>query len=314
MEIGSNFQKKHLICILGPTAVGKTALAIQLAQQFETEIISADSRQIYKYLDIGTAKPSQNELSLVKHHLINELEPNQDYNAALFEKDSLKISEEIFQERNVLILAGGTFLYVDALQNGLSPIPKINPKIRKQLQAELFEKGIEYLQIELKKNDPETFQKIDISNPQRMLRALEVFRGTGKPIVHFHRTQKQVQRNFQFHKIELQMPREILYNRINLRVEQMMESGLVDEVKQILERGFSRNLNALQTVGYKETIDFLENKHSLERAVELIKRNTRRYAKRQMTWLRNSEIDLRLSMNKSIWKIELEKFLQEGIV
>lgn len=274
-----------LIVVCGPTASGKTKLAIQLAKYFSAEIISADSRQVYKELKIGSAPPSEEELKEVKHHFIASRTLDEDYNAGAFEKDVLALLDKPFQENKYVILVGGSGLYIDAVCNGFDKVPSSFPEIRKQLQDLYEAEGIEQLQNKLKELDPDYYTKIDLSNPQRLIRSLEVCIGTGKPYS-LLREGKKNPRDFRIIKIGLELPREVLYKRIDARVDEMMKTGLLEEAKSLISK---KELNALQTVGYKELFDYLENKTTLDGAVDLVKRNSRRYAKRQLTWFRRDK-------------------------
>ncbi|WP_295810562.1 tRNA (adenosine(37)-N6)-dimethylallyltransferase MiaA [uncultured Apibacter sp.] len=276
---------KILFSIVGPTGIGKTSLSIILAQRLNTEIISCDSRQFYREMKIGTASPSLEELSLVSHHFINNLSIDQEYSVGDFEKDALKKISELFDKYNQLIMVGGSGLYEKAVNEGLDYFPDIDPNIRKELIKEFQEKGLDYLQDELKKNDPEYYAEVDCSNPTRMIRALEIFRGTGRPYSSF-RNNLLRKRNFSTVKIGLTAPREIIYDKINKRVDLMIENGLLEEVISLKNY---RHKNALQTVGYKELFEYLDGNISLEFAIEEIKKNSRRYAKRQLTWYRKDE-------------------------
>ncbi len=273
---------KILLILLGPTASGKTDLAISLAQRLGTEIISADSRQFYMELSIGTAKPSPEQLSAVKHHLIGHISVTEKYNISRFEQDVMKLLEKLFKKHDVVVLCGGSGLYIDAVCHGIDEQPEHDPAIRKVLQDHYKSKGISYLQDELLRLDPEYHRQVDLANPQRLIRALEVCLMTGKPYSSYRKGMKK-QRPFRIVKIGLDIPRERLIEKINLRAEKMIAGGLVEEARQNI--GF-RHLNALNTVGYKEIFEFLDGKCSLEEAVEKIKINTRQYAKRQMTWFR----------------------------
>ena len=276
---------KILFSIVGPTGIGKTSLSIILAQRLNTEIISCDSRQFYREMKIGTASPSLEELSLVSHHFINNLSIDQEYSVGDFEKDALKKISELFDKYNQLIMVGGSGLYEKAVNEGLDYFPDIDPNIRKELIKEFQEKGLDYLQDELKKNDPEYYAEVDCNNPTRMIRALEIFRGTGRPYSSF-RNNLLRKRNFSTVKIGLTAPREIIYDKINKRVDLMIENGLLEEVISLKNY---RHKNALQTVGYKELFEYLDGNISLEFAIEEIKKNSRRYAKRQLTWYRKDE-------------------------
>jgi tRNA dimethylallyltransferase len=272
--------KKFLVVIAGPTASGKTALAVELALLLKTEIVSADSRQFYKEMNIGTAKPTAEQLKRIKHHFVNSLSVKDDYNAGAFETDALKKLNEIFSESDTVILAGGSGLYIDAICNGFDRLPEHDENIRSEL-SELFKaKGIGALQEKLKNLDPEYYNTAELSNTHRVMRAIEVCLLTGKKFSQL-RSHKKANRNFSVLKIGLSVERKILYERINERVDQMMQGGLLEEAKQLFD---FRHYNSLQTVGYKELFTHLEEKISLDEAIELIKRNSRRYAKRQLTW------------------------------
>ena len=274
---------KQLIVIVGPTAIGKTALSIKLAQHLSTEIISADSRQFYQEMSIGTAKPSTEEMEGIKHHFINNTSIHKDYNAGIFEREAITTIENIFASKNKVIMVGGSGLYVDAVCKGLDSVPKKNEAIRADLESKLANQGIEILQQELKKLDPHFYHNTDLNNGQRLVRALEVCISSGKPYSYF-RNNEEKERNFEVVKIGLNSERSTVYRRINQRVDQMLENGLLEEVKQLHEY---KQLNALQTVGYKELFDFLDGKiETIDEAIETLKRNTRRFAKRQLTWFR----------------------------
>jgi tRNA dimethylallyltransferase len=278
----STQKNKTCIVLVGPTAIGKTAFAIQVAQHFNTQIISADSRQCFKELTIGVAKPSLQELNAVPHHFINLHSIHDEVNAGVFEKYALQKVEEIFSTNDIAVVVGGTGLYVKTFCQGIDNIPTIPMEIRNQINESYTQNGIEWLQQQIELLDTQYFAKGEIQNPQRLMRALEVVQFTGQSIINFQQQQKH-QRDFKIIKIGLQMPREDLYNRINSRVDVMLQNGLLEEVKNLLPH---KNLNALQTVGYTELFDFFDNKLSLDRAAELIKQNTRHYAKRQITWFK----------------------------
>jgi tRNA dimethylallyltransferase len=273
---------KTCIVLVGPTSIGKTAFAIQVAQHFNTQIISADSRQCFKELTIGVAKPSLQELNAVPHHFINSHSIHNEVNAGVFEKYALQKVEEIFSTNDIAVVVGGTGLYVKTFCQGIDNIPIIPMEIRNQINEGYTQNGIEWLQQQIELLDPQYFAKGEIQNPQRLMRALEVVQFTGQSIINFQQQQKH-QRDFKIVKIGLQMPREDLYNRINSRVDSMLQDGLLKEVKNLLPH---KNLNALQTVGYTELFDYFDNKISLDRAIEGIKQNTRHYAKRQITWFK----------------------------
>jgi tRNA dimethylallyltransferase len=272
------------VCIIvtGPTAVGKTALAIALAQHFNTSVVSADSRQCYKELNIGVAKPSPEQLQLVKHYFINSHSIDQELNAAIFEQYALNAVQEIFQTNRVAIMVGGTGLYIKAFCEGLDEIPAVSETMKETVRTRYEAKGLEWLQNEVKEKDPDYYASGEIQNPQRLIRALEVKLSTGKSIRQFQEGSKQ-KRNFGMIKIGLDLPRQELYNRINQRVDVMMNQGLLAEVVSLLPY---RRLNALQTVGYTELFDCLDKTITTDKAVESIKKNTRHYAKRQLTWFR----------------------------
>ena len=276
---------KILYVVCGPTAVGKTDFAIELAEQLGTEIISADSRQLYREIPIGTAQPSAKQLDRVKHHFIASRSIQDDYNAGMFERDALALLDELFRKYNAVVCCGGTGLYIKALCEGLDELPEADESIREQLINRLQNEGLESLQKQLKALDPIHFEKMDTQNPQRVMRALEVCLSTGKPFSSFHGSEK-AERPFTIKKIGLELPREELYNRINFRVDQMLEHGWLEEDKAVFDQ---RHLNALNTVGYKELFAYLEGEMTLEEATEKIKINTRRFAKRQLTWFKRDE-------------------------
>lgn len=279
-------KSNQLISIIGPTGIGKTAVAIDVAQYFQTDIISCDSRQFYKEMRIGTASPTDKELNAATHHFIGHLSIADNYSVGDFEKDALQKCNDLFlAKKNPLVLVGGSGLYEKALTEGLDEFPTIDPKIRMELNQELNENGLEKLQQELSEVDPDYFQTMDQQNPVRVIRALEIYRGSGKTFSSF-RQKKSTPRNFKIIRIGLELPREELYQRINLRVDKMIESGLIKEAESLYE---FRQLNSLQTVGYRELFDHFEKKYSLDFAIEEIKKNSRRYAKRQMTWYRKDK-------------------------
>lgn len=280
-----HLNKNYLICIVGPTAVGKTSNAIKVAQFFETEIISADSRQFYKELEIGTAKPNDDELAQAKHYLVNSLSIHDEYDVGKFEREALAIINTIHAKHSLAIMVGGSGLFVDAVCYGLDEFPEVKPGLRDELNAELKNKGLAPLVEELKMNDPEYFQTVDVHNPQRIIRALEVIRSTGRKFSSF-RNKARKERPFEVIKIGLTMDRDKLYERIDQRMDIMLAQGLIEEAKQFLP---FQHLNALQTVGYQEIFPYLEGEYDYEEAVRLLKRNSRRYAKRQLTWFRRDE-------------------------
>ncbi len=275
-------ENKTLVIILGPTASGKTDLAIKIAGWYQTEIISADSRQFYKELTIGTAKPSEEQLAKIRHHFIGHISIFGHYNISKFEHDVLILLEKLFQKHDVVVMCGGSGLYIDAVCNGLDEQPEHDPEIRRKLQEHYKSEGIGYLQQELLRLDPEYYQQVDLANPHRLMRALEVCMVSGNTYSSMRKKSKK-QRLFKLLKLGIDISRDELIRRINIRTDEMIASGLVDEVRSCRE---FRHLNALNTVGYKEIFDFLDGKCSLDEAVEKIKINTRRYAKRQMTWFR----------------------------
>lgn len=274
-------QKPLLVVITGPTAVGKTDLCVKVAQHFNTEILSADSRQFYKELAIGTAKPTIDEMQNIPHHFIGHLSIHDDYNANNFEKDALVLLKQLFTKHNIIILTGGSGLFIDALCDGFDDnLPEANLKIRNELELLYNKYGIQILQEKLKQLDPVFYKEIDLSNTKRLYRAIEVCLLTNKPFSQL-RKGKQQKRPFKILKIALNRNREELFNRINQRVDIMIDTGLVDEVDSLVEY---KNKNALKTVGYTEIFNFLDNNISLPQAIEDIKTNTRRYAKRQINW------------------------------
>jgi len=277
-----NLSENTLITIVGPTAIGKTALSIQLAQHFNAAIISCDSRQFYKEMTIGTAVPDPDELSAATHHFIQNRSIFEEYNVGQFEKDALKKLAELFSKNRVVIMVGGSGLYVDAVLKGLDEFPKVSPEIRKKLTAQFQEKGIGFLQDILKELDEETYKSIAIDNPHRVIRALEVCIGSGLPYATF-KNKPKAKRNFKSVKIGLNADREILYKRINKRVEMMIRTGLIEEAKQLYPH---KNLNALQTVGYRELFSYFDGEYTKDFAISEIQKNTRRFAKRQLTWFR----------------------------
>ena len=276
---------KTLIVIAGPTAIGKTSLAIKLAQYYKTEIISADSRQFYREMEIGTAKPSAKELKAAKHHFISSHSVIDDFTVGDYEREALALIERLFKVHNIVILVGGSGLFINAIINGLDDLPTASKDVRGKLNHLLKEKGISYLQEKLKEVDPAYYSEVDIANPQRLIRALEVYEATGKPFSNF-RSKIAKKRSFDSIKIGLSTDRETLYENINNRVDLMVDEGLVQEVEGL--RSFSY-LNPLNTVGYSELFDYFDGKSTLEEAVEKIKQNTRRFAKRQLTWFSKSK-------------------------
>ena len=285
MNLMSMKSTKRIIIIVGPTAIGKTALSIELAKTLNTEIISCDSRQIYKELRIGTAPPNKQELAKVKHHFIQNISVTDSYNAGSFELDAIQLIAELHKDNDSIIVVGGSGLYVDAICKGFDKMPSISSQLRRNLNRQLEEKGIGWLQEEVKELDPEFYNACDTSNPQRLLRALEIIKETRKTFSSF-KTETTKQRPFNIIKIGLTIDRALLYNNINNRVDNMLEKGLLDEVYSLIPH---QQLNALQTVGYKELFAFYNNETTLETAVSNIKQNTRRFAKRQITWFKKDK-------------------------
>ncbi|WP_426328225.1 tRNA (adenosine(37)-N6)-dimethylallyltransferase MiaA [Pedobacter sp. R-06] len=286
LTAGQTIKKsKTLISIVGPTAIGKTALAVQLAQHFDTEIISADSRQFFKEMAIGTAKPDADELAAAKHHFIDSHSVSQLFSTGDFEIEGLNALDQIFKKHDLAIMVGGSGLYVNALINGLDEMPDIDLAIRERLNNQFEEEGLPSIQKQLATLDPEYFAKVDQQNPQRMIRGLEVFLSTGQKLSSMLSATKK-ERSFNIIKIGLNTDRAILYDRINRRVDKMIADGLVEEVRSLTP---FKKYNALNTVGYSELFDYLDGKLSLEDAVSAIKQNTRRFAKRQLTWFRRDE-------------------------
>jgi tRNA dimethylallyltransferase len=273
---------KTLIVIAGPTAVGKTEAAIGLAQHFNTVVVSADSRQFFREMSIGTAKPSEEELAAAKHYFIDSHSITESFSVGDYEKQAIALLDELFKTHDTVILAGGSGLYIKAVCEGFDDLPVAPPEIRGRLNSELDEHGINYLQEKLKNADPDYYHEVDLNNPQRLIRALEVFETTGKPFSSY-RVATINKRPFTIIKLALNMPREVLYDRINRRVDLMVQQGLIDEVRLLLPY---RHVNALNTVGYSELFDYFDGKTDLETAIALIKQNTRRFAKRQLTWFR----------------------------
>lgn len=269
-----------VIVIAGPTAIGKTAFAIEIAQRYQTEIISADSRQCYREMRIGVARPSEEALRMVPHHFIANASVTEDINAGSFEQYALSAVNTIFQKNDLAVMVGGSGLYIQSFCQGIDPMPVIPEGIREDIIAEYQKKGLIWLQKELEQKDPAFWAVAEKQNPQRLMRALEVLRATGSSIMKFRTALKKI-RPFRIQKIGLQLPGEILHERIHARVDQMMDSGLLEEVRSLLP---FRNISALQTVGYRELFDHLDGKISLDEAIVQIKNHTRQYAKRQLTW------------------------------
>ena len=276
-----------LIVILGPTGVGKTNISLQLAEKFGCPIVSSDSRQFYRELKIGVAAPSNDELKRVEHYFIGTHSIFDEYNAGQYEADAIKLLEELFQKHNVVLLVGGSMMYIDAVCKGFDNIPTVDAKVRNFWQKEYAEKGLEFIQNELKRFDEKHYSEVDLKNPKRILHALEICSMTGKPYSNL-RTGEKKKRNFNILKIGLNRPRPELYERINKRVDQMVKDGLIDEAKKFYPH---KSLNTLNTVGYKELYEHWDGEYNLDFAINLIKQDSRRYAKRQMTWF-NRDIEI----------------------
>ena len=276
---------KYLITIVGPTAIGKTSLAIKLARNYKTEVISADSRQFYRELNIGTAKPSKDELSAVKHHLINNISVTDKYDISQFESDSTKIINNLFKKKDYIILVGGSGLYIDTILYGIDKIPYVKESIREKLNKEFQNNGLRNLLVQLKKIDPKSYKNIDLNNHRRVIRALEVSISSKKPYSSFL-TESVKKSNYNEIIIGLNCDRDKLHSLINKRVDKMIQCGLIEEVEKMIK---FKKLNALNTIGYKEIFDYLDNNISLEESIEKIKTNTRRFAKRQLTYFRSNK-------------------------
>lgn len=275
----------RVLALVGPTASGKTPLGCLLAERLNGEIVSADSRQVYKYLDIGTAKPTREQLRQIKHHFIDFLEPTEEYSAGQFGKEALNTIKSIRQQGRVPILVGGSGLYIRAVVDGLFEGPGKDSEVRFQLEQRLKEEGPAALLATLRKVDPKTAELMSPTKPRRIIRSLEVYYTTGIPLSQFHADQKK-QSDFEFIQFGLEWDRKDLYKRIDVRVDRMIQDGFIEEVRGLKKMGLNTSLNALNTVGYKELFEYLDGKLRLDEAVELIKRNTRRFAKRQLTWFR----------------------------
>lgn len=274
--------RKTLIYVAGPTGIGKTSLSLELAKKLKTEIISCDSRQFYKELIIGTSPPSESQLSKVKHHFIHNKSIHDKYNVGLYEKDAINLINKLFTKKDYLVLVGGSGLYADSVIYGIDKFPDVPKNIRNSVRNSFEKKGIKYLQKKIEKLDPKYYSQVDISNSSRLLRALEVIEFTGKSFSSM-RSGKNKDRDFNTFIISLQCSREYLYSRINKRVDEMIDQGLEKEVYDLKQ---FKNLNTMNTVGYKEFINYFENKVSYEDAINKIKQNTRNYAKRQITWFK----------------------------
>lgn len=278
-------QPKYLITIIGPTAIGKTSLAIEIARHFKCSIISADSRQFFKEMAIGTAVPSKSELEAAKHYFIQNISIFDEYSVGDFERDAITKLDELYRDNDFAVMAGGSGLYIDAVLRGFDDFPDIDPAVREQIIKDYEQNGLEYLQAELARLDPVHYERVAKENPQRLMRALEVCIGSGKPYSSFLSLKKNT-RNFVPIIIGLEAEREVLYSRINQRVDIMVEQGLVAEAHALYPH---KDLNALQTVGYRELFGYFDGTYTLDEAIDEIKKNTRRFAKRQMTWFRRTE-------------------------
>ena len=276
---------KTLIVIAGPTAVGKTAAAIQLAKHYKTVIVSADSRQFYREMSIGTAKPTEEELAAVKHYFINSHSITDTFTVGDYEKQCLELLDDLFKVHDKVILVGGSGLFIKAVCEGFDEFPDIEPDLRERLNKEFEENGIIFLQEKLKIADPHYYEQVDLNNPQRMIRALQIFESTGKPFSSYRKSALN-KRPFKAIKLGLNLSREVLYNRINQRVDLMLQQGLIDEVKSLFPY---RHLNALNTVGYSELFDYFDGTIEMATAIDMIKQNTRHFAKRQLTWFRKDK-------------------------
>lgn len=277
--------RKTLIVLTGPTGIGKTTLGIKIAQYFNTEIISSDSRQIFKELQIGTAVPNADELSTVKHHFVHSHSITENYNASRYETEAIQLLGKLFGQHNTILMVGGSMLYIDAICKGIDIMPDVDPEIRSSLKTQLEKEGLQSLRLQLKKQDPEYYKIVDLKNPNRIIHALEICLMTGKPYSSF-RSNPNKKRPFSILKIGLNCDRKTLHTRINKRVDLMIKDGLVKEAKSVYPK---KHLNALNTVGYRELFACFDGEISKEKAIELIKRNSRRYARKQLTWFRKDK-------------------------
>jgi tRNA dimethylallyltransferase len=280
-----NLPLKKLVVIVGPTAVGKTAAAISVAEKLKTEIISADSRQIFKELNIGTAKPSEEELKKISHHFIADKSIHDNYDAGQYGRDALELIHSLFKKYDWLVMVGGSGLYIKAVLEGFDDMPDVPDGVRLEILKDYHAKGLPWLQQQVQEADPEFFGSVDQQNPQRLMRALELLRSTDKQMSEL-RVKKKIDHPFDVIKIGINLPREALYQRIDTRMDQMIDAGLFDEAKQFYTL---KHLNALQTVGYREIFDYIDGLYDYEEAIRLLKRNSRRYAKRQLTWFQRDE-------------------------
>ena len=306
--------KIPLIIIQGPTAVGKSSLAIKLAEELDSSIISADSRQVYKYLNIGTAKPTQKDQIRIKHHLIDIVEPDEEYNAGMFSDDADKLIKEIATENKIPIICGGTGFYIKALLKGIFKSPDIPTEIRQTLREAAEEQGTEFFYRKLKQIDPESARRINENDANRIIRALEVYETTGKTITQLWKEDTRGKRKFQTISIIIREDRDILYNRINDRVDEMIDNGLLNEMKELVNRGYNRTDPGMNTVGYKELSPYLDGEKELADCIDKIKQNTRNFAKRQLTWYRKIDFDLTLDSKNITFSnvfIEIMRKFQE---
>ena len=280
-------QRKYLLTLAGPTAVGKTQVAIEIAKHFNTEIINADSRQVYREMKVGTAVPTLGQLAAVPHYFIGSRSIQEYYNASMFEQDAIALLTRLFVGHDLVIMTGGSGMYMDAVCSGIDDFPAVNALIREQLRSDFQQKGMEWLRSRIKESDPEYYEQVDLNNPKRLLKALEIITMTDRPYSSFL-TRNKKEREFSIIPVGLNVERTVLYRNINQRVDSMIREGLVSEVEALFP---FRHFNALNTVGYKEIFDHLDGKISLEEAIDLIKRHSRQYARRQITWFRkNSDI------------------------
>jgi len=298
------YKVKNLIVIVGPTAVGKTAVAISVAQKLGTEVISADSRQIFKELNIGTAKPSPEELKSAVHHFIGNKSIHDDYDAGQYGREAIELIHTLFQKFDWLVMVGGSGLYIKAALEGFDDMPDVPEGVRIDILKDYKAKGLPWLQLQVEEADPDFFSSVDKQNPQRLMRALELLRSTEKSMSDL-RIKKKIEHPFEVIKIGLNLPREALYQRIDSRMDQMIKAGLFEEANQFRSL---KHLNALQTVGYHEIFDYLDGQYDYEEAVRLLKRNSRRYAKRQLTWFQRDEGIKWLQSEKEILSWLKEQF------